>query len=84
VTATARGDCSALGDLGWIAPIGLTVYGGVLVIAGLLVEAGLVDVAEDADKRALAWHAFFWDPWFALWGVAFAAAMWRGRPQSSE
>jgi hypothetical protein len=70
--------------LGWIAAVGLTVYGGVLMVAGLLVEAGVVDVADDADERALAWHAFFWDPWFALWGVAFAVTMWRSRPQASE
>jgi Protein of unknown function (DUF3995) len=65
--------------LGWIAAVALTVYGGVLSVAGLLVEAGVVDAADDADERALAWHAFFWDPWFALWGAAFAVAMWRSR-----
>jgi hypothetical protein len=70
--------------LGWIAAVGLTVYGGVLSVAGLLVEAGVVDAADDADERALAWHAFFWDPWFALWGAAFVVAMWRSRPHASE
>ena len=70
--------------LGWIVAIGLTVYGGVLTVAGLLVEAGVIDAADDADEHAIAWHAFLWDPWFLLWGVAFAVAMWRSRPRASE
>jgi hypothetical protein len=69
--------------LGWAAAVGLTVYGGVLSVAGWLVEAGVVDAADDADEHALAWHAYFWDPWFALWGGAFVVAMWRSRPQPS-
>ena len=70
--------------LGWIVAIGLTVYGGVLTVAGLLVEAGVFDTVADADEHAIAWHAYFWDPWFLLWGVAFTVAMWRSRPQASE
>lgn len=69
--------------LGWAAAVGLTLYGGVLSVAGWLVEAGVVDAADDADEHALAWHAYFWDPWFALWGGAFVVAMWRSRPQPS-
>jgi hypothetical protein len=70
--------------LGWIAAVGLASYGGVLTVAGLLVEAGVFDASQDADERALAWHAYLWDPWFALWGAAFAAAMWRSRPHTTE
>ena len=70
--------------LGWIVAIGLTVYGGVLTVAGLLVEAGVFDTAGEADEHAIVWHAYFWDPWFLLWGVAFMVAMWRSRPQASE
>ena len=70
--------------LGWIVAIGLTVYGGVLTGAGLLVEAGAIDAANDADEHAIAWHAYFWDPWFVLWGIAFTVAMWRSRPQATE
>ena len=51
--------------LGWIVAIGLTAYGGVLTVAGLLVETGVIDAADDADERAIAGHAYFWDPWFA-------------------
>jgi hypothetical protein len=68
---------------GWIAAVGLTVYGGVLTVVGLLVEAGVLTAADDADERALAWHAFIWDPWFALWGAAFIVAMWRSRPKAA-
>ena len=50
--------------LGWIAAAVLTVYGGALTIAGLLVEAGVVEASADADPKALAWHAYLWDPWF--------------------
>jgi hypothetical protein len=70
--------------LGWIAAVGLTVYGAVLTVVGLLVEADVVEASDDADERAIAWHAYLWDPWFALWGATFAVAMWRSRPQVSE
>ena len=70
--------------LGWIVAIGLAAYGGLLTVVGLLVEAGVIDAADDADEHAIAWHAFFWDPWFALWGGAIAVAMWLSRPQASE
>jgi hypothetical protein len=66
--------------LGWIAAVVLTLYGGVLTAAGLLIEAGAIEPAPDADRHALAWHTWFWDPWFLLWGVAFALALWRSRP----
>ena len=70
--------------VGWIAAIGLTLYGGVLSVAGLLVEVGALDAADDADEHALAWHAYLWDPWFALWGAAFAVSLWRSRTPASE
>ena len=57
----------------------LTIYGGALTIVGLLVQAGVVDAAADADSKALAWHAYLWDPWFAVWGGAFVVALWRSR-----
>lgn len=56
--------------LGWVAAVILVVYGGLLTTVGLLVQFGVVDTAAEADAKALAWHAFFWDPWFLLWGVA--------------
>ncbi len=65
--------------LGWTAAVGLTLYGTVLTTAGLLVTTGVLDAADDVDQRALTWHTFLWDPWFALWGAAFTVAMWRSR-----
>ena len=65
--------------LGWIAAVTLTVYGGLLTVVGLLVQAGVIDASGDADTGALAWHAYVWDPWFALWGTAFLIALWRSR-----
>jgi hypothetical protein len=41
----------------------------------------VIDAAEDADERALARHAYFWEPWFARWGGAFAVPIWRTRPR---
>jgi hypothetical protein len=70
--------------LGWLAAVGLTCYGLVLTVAGLLVAADVLEAADDADEHALAWHTFFWDPWFALWGAAFTVAMWRSRQSASE
>lgn len=45
----------------------------------MMVQTGIIHAAGDTDERALAWHAYFWDPWFALWGVAFVVALWRTR-----
>ncbi len=56
--------------LGWVAALVLVVYGGLLTTVGLLVQVGVIDAAAEADTKALAWHAFFWDPWFFMWGVA--------------
>ena len=72
---------SARMDRGDRAPPSTGVCSGV---AGLLVEAGVIDAADDADEHAIAWHAFFWDPWFLLWGVAVTVAMWRSRPRASD
>ncbi len=64
----------------------LTGYGFVLTAVGLLVEVGLISHEAHADRRALAWHAFLWDPWFLVWGLAVAGALYQARaartPQS--
>ena len=46
---------------------------------GLLVQAGLIGTPGGADHRALAWHAYLWDPWFLVWGVLVTAALFRSR-----
>ena len=63
--------------LAWLAGGVLTLYGGVLTVAGLVVTAGSLDQA--ADPYAIRWHAFFWDPWFLLWGACTVMAMWATR-----
>ncbi len=65
--------------LGWVAAAVLIGYGGVLTAAGMLVETGALAAAPDADRTAIAWHAWLWDPWFLVWGIAFAVALRRSR-----
>jgi Protein of unknown function (DUF3995) len=60
----------------WVECAILTGYGLVLTGVGLLIQAGLVPTGADADHRALAWHAFLWDPWFLVWGLVIFAALW--------
>ena len=57
----------------------LTCYGLSLTAVGLLVQAGLIGTPANADHRALAWHAYLWDPWFLVWGVLVTAALLRSR-----
>jgi hypothetical protein len=65
--------------LAWLEAAVLTVYGLVLTCAGLLVQSGAIAPAASADHRALAWHAYLWDPWFLLWGLLVTAALIRSR-----
>ena len=65
--------------LAWLEAAILTIYGLVLTVAGLLVQSGAIAPAASADRRALAWHAYLWDPWFLLWGALAAAALARSR-----
>jgi hypothetical protein len=65
--------------LTWTEAVILTLYGLVLTTAGLLVQSGVITTPASADHRALAWHAYLWDPWFLLWGLLVAAALLRTR-----
>lgn len=65
---------------GWVAAVLLTLYGAVLTAVGVLVLTDVITAPADANRRALAWHAFLWDPWFALWGAAFTVSLWFTRP----
>jgi len=62
-----------------ICPSSLTIYGLVLTAAGLRVQSGAIAPAASADRRALAWPAYLWDPWFLLWGALVTAALVRSR-----
>lgn len=68
--------------LSWIAAIVLVAYGGALTVGGLLIESGAVDASPGADRRAIAWHAYVWDPWFFLWGAAFVVTLRCTRPSA--
>jgi len=65
--------------LAWIGAAILTVYGAVLTTVGLLVQADVIRSPASADRRALMWHAYLWDPWFLLWGLLIATALLRSK-----
>jgi hypothetical protein len=69
----------AIWMLAWIEAGILAIYGLVLTTVGLLVQAGVIHASATADHRALAWHAYLWDPWFLIWGLLVAGALLRGR-----
>jgi len=70
--------------LTWVETVILVGYGLVLTGVGLLVQAGVIAPAAGADHRALAWHAYLWDPWFLLWGLLVVAALVRSRHATSR
>ena len=71
--------------LGWVAATILVAYGGVLTLAGLAVDTGIIEASGDSDGRALAWHTYFWDPWFVAWGGALTVTLWlTRRPRPAE
>jgi len=65
--------------LTWIEAAVLVSYGLVLTTVGLMVQLGVIAVSASADHRALAWHAYLWDPWFLVWGLLVTAALLRTR-----
>lgn len=65
--------------LTWIEAAILVLYGLVLTTVGLMVQFGVIAASATADHRALAWHAYFWDPWFLVWGLTVAAVLLRTR-----
>ena len=67
----------------WLEAAILILYGGVLTVAGLLVQGGVITSGADADQRALAWHAYLWDPWFLGWGLLVLVALMTSRPAVS-
>ncbi|MDO9379444.1 MAG: hypothetical protein Q7T56_11405 [Nocardioidaceae bacterium] len=65
---------------GWV----LLAYGSAVTVVGLGVLTGIVPASPDADLRAIGWHTFFWDPWFAAWGAALLLSLRRGRGDGSR
>lgn len=70
--------------LAWLEAGIMIAYGMTLTVAGFLVQADVVHASASADHRALAWHAYLWDPWFLIWGLLVAAALWRSRHRCSQ
>jgi hypothetical protein len=70
--------------LAWAEAAILIVYGLVQTGAGLLVQADIIHASATADHRAMAWHAYLWDPWFLIWGLLVAASLLRGRYRRSH
>ncbi|MDQ6727577.1 MAG: DUF3995 domain-containing protein [Actinomycetota bacterium] len=67
----------------WVEAGVLVTYGLVLTGAGLLVQVGAIPTSASADRRALAWHAYLWDPWFLVWGLLVVAALVDGRRRAT-
>lgn len=63
----------------WAQAVVLVAYGFVLTVGGLLVQADVIHAAENADHVALAWHTYFWDPWFLIWGILVLVSLLRSR-----
>jgi len=52
--------------LAWFEAAVLVIYGLVPTTVGLMVQLGIIAASASADHRALAWHAYLWDPWFLV------------------
>jgi integrase len=82
---TANGGLRRLARvLTWIETAILTGYGLIPTASGLLIQAGVIKTAAHADRLALKWHAYLWDPWFLIWGIFVFLALWRSRPASQD
>ena len=62
----------------------LTLYGLVLTAVGMGTQIGIVHTSSSADHRALAWHAYLWDPWFLVWGLLVVLTLWQSRHHRSK
>lgn len=63
--------------LAWVETAVLVVYGFAWSATEILVE--ILSSPPASERRAYAWHAYLWDPWFLLWGILAAAALLRRR-----
>ena len=82
---TANGGLRRLARvLTWMEAAILVGYGLILTTSGLLVQVGVIKAAAHADRLAMKWHAYLWDPWFLVWGIFVFLALWRSRPASQD
>ena len=71
-------------DSEWTEPLPIYAFAIEHPEGVILVDTGLISVEVD-ERRALRWHANFWDPWFLLWGCALGVAMMATRiPRAAE
>jgi Protein of unknown function (DUF3995) len=61
--------------LAWAEAAVLTLYGFAFTLAGLMLQVGIIHQRRTADRRALVWHAYLWDPWFLVWGLSVIIAL---------
>lgn len=59
----------------WAEGAVITLYGFVLTSVELTAEVGMIHPGKITDRRALAWHAYLWDPWFLIWGLLVIVAL---------
>jgi hypothetical protein len=59
----------------WAEGAVITLYGFVLTSVELTAEVGIIHPGKTTDRRALAWHAYLWDPWFLIWGFLVIIAL---------
>ena len=82
---TANGGLRRLARvLTWIEAAILVGYGLVLTASGLPVQVGVIKAAAHADRLAMKWHAYLWDPWFLIWGIFVFLALWQSRSASQD
>jgi Protein of unknown function (DUF3995) len=53
----------------------IALYGFVFTSVELMAEVGMIHPGKTTDRRALAWHAYLWDPWFLIWGLLVITAL---------
>ena len=59
----------------WAEGAVITLYGFVFTSVELAVEVGTIHQGKTTNRRALAWHAYLWDPWFLAWGLLVITAL---------
>jgi len=60
----------------WGAALVLTLYGGAQLTTQVLIKLGAIQIPDDVDWHAFAWHLYLWSPWFVLWGVLMGLTAW--------
>jgi len=79
--APARRGWGLVRTVGWSAGGVLFLYGFVLTVVGMLVQLGVIATTAEANRQALRWHAYLWDPWYLVWGICVLSAMVASRPR---